>query len=379
MSVAETVEGDVNSRTVQLVKLLSEIGPDIPEISRRLGQFKESVRYRYKEKFLARGFSIQASVDHEKLGLRRIILLVDLAEPYADYAQPIWAAMNELCYLVGFSKELIGGRYLLMFSAPMGLEDKLVEFFTGLKEMGMFNSVEMLQFDWFRVCPMKAEFYDFDTGRWDFQWAEQNVDTRAAAYVPSERARFDYADLLILKELQMDANKSLKEMSDKLQVNYKKLAWHYNAHVRTRNLIRGFAINWMGTRYDYGLEKALHRKHRYFAVDLIARNVGEYEIMTLRRQMNAIPFIVAECVGKDYFARLSIPVDFVVEGMQYLGKVATMVKDKVSLYPGDLTDALTFTISYQRYNPSQKEWTFDSLEISKRFEELIVQIRERPL
>ena len=35
---------DVAVRTAQLVQLLSEIGPDIPEISRRLGQFKESVR-----------------------------------------------------------------------------------------------------------------------------------------------------------------------------------------------------------------------------------------------------------------------------------------------------------------------------------------------
>jgi len=37
---------DVNTRTAQLVQLLTEIGPDIPEIARRLGQFKESVRYR---------------------------------------------------------------------------------------------------------------------------------------------------------------------------------------------------------------------------------------------------------------------------------------------------------------------------------------------
>jgi hypothetical protein len=378
LSVAEGMQENVNSRTVQLVKLLAEVGPDIPEISRRLGQFKESVRYRYKEKILSKGFSVQASVNHEALGLRRMILLVDFADPYREYAQSILSAMNELCYLVGFSKQLIGTGYVVMVSVPSAFESEVREFFMGLKEKGMFTTVEVLGFDWIRVVPMKAEYYDFDSGRWDFEWGNPPTDLQSAQYIPSTPARFDYTDLLILKELQMDANKSLKEISDKLQVNYKKLAWHYNAHVKRRNLIRGFAINWMGTRYDYELEKALHRKHRYFAVDLIARNVGEYEIMTLRRQMNATPFIVAECVGRDYFARLSIPVDFVVEGMQYLGKVATMVKDKVSLYPGDLTDALTFTISYQRYNPSQKEWTFNGQEVSKRFEELIVQIREKP-
>src|SRR3989442_6905891 len=73
---------DVNTRTAQLVQLLTEIGPDIPEISRRLGQFKESVRYRYKEKIVNRGFAVQAAVDHEKFGLRRVIFVVDFAPQY---------------------------------------------------------------------------------------------------------------------------------------------------------------------------------------------------------------------------------------------------------------------------------------------------------
>ena len=38
---------DTSYKTAEMVKLISEIGPDIPEISRRLGQYKESVRYRY--------------------------------------------------------------------------------------------------------------------------------------------------------------------------------------------------------------------------------------------------------------------------------------------------------------------------------------------
>ena len=80
---------DTNTRTAQLVKLISEIGPDIPEISRRLGQFKESVRYRYKEKVLEKGFGVQASLNHEKLGLRRVVLVMDLAPDYNTYAHAI--------------------------------------------------------------------------------------------------------------------------------------------------------------------------------------------------------------------------------------------------------------------------------------------------
>jgi DNA-binding Lrp family transcriptional regulator len=376
MSVAEVVEGNVNSRTVQLVKLLAEVGPDIPEISRRLGQFKESVRYRYKEKILSRGFAVQAAVDHERLGLRRVVLMVDFADPYKNYAQSIFSAMNELTYLSSFARELTGTRYLVTLSVPTALEDKIVRFYESLKEKGMFTSVDVMSFDWLRTVPMKAEYYDFDSGRWDFDWSESSsTDKQAAVHTPSERVRFDYTDLLILKELQMDANKSLKEISDNLGINYKKLAWHYNAHVKGKDLIRGYMINWMGTRYDYALEKALHRKHKYFAIDVLVRDVNEYEMMLLRQDMSRLPFVWAEAAGKNYFAMVFLPVDFVVEGLQYLGRVTTAVKDRVILCPLDHTDALTFTISYKLYDAVRKEWKFEELELAKSFEDLIVQIK----
>jgi len=378
MSVVQAVDGNVNSRTVQLVKLLAEIGPDIPEISRRLGQFKESVRYRYKEKIISKGFAVQAVADNERLGLRRMMVYVDFAEPYRMYAQSILSAMNEMCYLVNFSKELVGSRYTVMLSVPGGLEDKVSQFFMALKEKGMFTSVEVLMFDWHRVVPMKAEYYDFDTGRWDFQWADPSADAASAVYSPAEQTKFDMADLLILKELQMDANKSLKEVSEKLGINYKKLAWHYNAHVKGRNLIRGYMVNWMGTRYDYALEKALHRKHRYLGVDLVARGVNEYETMILREQLGRTPFVIAESVGaSNYFARLMFPVDVVVEGFQFLGKMTDIVKGKISWYPMDQTDAIAFTISYQLYDQARKSWTLNEAELAKRFEQLIIEIKER--
>ena len=101
-------ESSVNARTVALVKVLTELGPEIPEIARRLGQFKESVRYRYKEKILSKGYAVQAAVDHERLGLRRMMLIADFAPTYRNYAPAILTEMSEVCYVVGFAKTLIG-------------------------------------------------------------------------------------------------------------------------------------------------------------------------------------------------------------------------------------------------------------------------------
>ena len=365
-----------NARTVQLVKLLSDLGPDVPEIARKLGQFKESVRYRYKEKIVNHGIAVQAAVDHERLGLRRMMVVADVAEPYRGYAQAIFAAMHELCYVVGFAKTLVGGEHVVNFSIPEEHVREVRALFRELEEKGMFTRLEVYEFDWFRTVPMKAECYDFDTGRWDFDWQGSGPDDfQAAASVPSEKSRFDGVDLLIVKELQMDANKSLKEIADKLHVNYKKLAWHYSSHVIARKLISGYTVNWMGTRYDYTLEKALHRKHRYFAVDLFVRNLSELEAMTIRRGINRLPFLWGEAGGDSYFAEFAFPVDNVVEALQFIGEVTREVKDRVSIYPIDQSEAARFTIAYQLYEPITKQWGLNRESLLSKFEQLMVQIK----
>jgi len=98
--VSPEPEDDVNSRTVQLVRLLTELGPDVPEIARRLSQFKESVRYRYKEKILSKGFAVQAAVDHESLGLKRMVVVLEFPESYRNYAAAILTAMSEVSFVV---------------------------------------------------------------------------------------------------------------------------------------------------------------------------------------------------------------------------------------------------------------------------------------
>ena len=376
MTTDQPEPANVNARTIQLVKLLAEVGPDVPEISRRLGQFKESVRYRYKEKILNKGFAVQANVDHEKLGLQRLIVILDFAEPYRKFSQSILASMNELCFLISFAKTMPAGYYVANFSAPREFVGELKSFFTAMKDKGMFSHLEVFDFDWIRFAPMKAEFYDFDTGRWDFDWTAKSAgDFASAHYLPSNQAKFDYVDLLLIKELQMDANKSLKEISEKLKVNYKKLAWHYTTHVMARRLLNSYRVNWMGTRYDYAIEKVLHRQHRYFAVDLLVKGVTDYEAMSLRQAIANLPFLWSETVGANYFCEFAFPVDFVVEGLQFLTQTISPVKEKTEIYTIDQSDAATFTIPYARFSQVRKRWEFNLADLTNRFETLIVEIK----
>jgi len=367
---------DTNARTVQLAELITLLGPDVPEISRRLGQFKESVRYRYKEKILGRGMAVQAAVDQEKLGLKRVVFVADFEEAYKHYANPILTAMNELCYVVYFARTLPSGGYLVNASVPAEHVEGFVGFVNSLRERGLFSSVELLEFDWARNPPMKAGHYDFDFGRWDLDWsADVKPDRSSATYLPSKQEKFDYVDLLILKELQMDANKPLNEMAARLKVNYKKLTWHYATHVMARRLIRSYRLNWMGTRYDYKLEKALHRKHRYMEVVVAVRDIDERERAGLMASANSVPFLWFEAAGKNYYAHFAFPIDSINEAFDYLFSVLAQFKGRYEYYIVDTTNALTFTIAYQLYDQTSRSWKFDSKELLSRFDGLMLRIK----
>lgn len=368
---------DTNAKTAELVKLISEIGPNIPEIARRTGQFKESVRYRYKEKVLGKGFGVHALVDNQKLGLKRVLLIVEFAPDYRIYANAIMAAMNELCYVVYFEKRLLTDDYMITSSVPDEFVASFVEFASTLRDMGIFRTLEVIKFDWFRTIPMRAEYFDFDTGRWDFDWSSTEVNPSEASYTPAERIKFDYMDLLILKELQLDATRSFAEICSKLRVNYKVLAWHHKTHVLNRGMVDGYYLRWMGTSYDNRLERALHKKHRYQQMGVLARELSSNERMELMAKVHALPYLWSEMIGdRDYYAEFFFSTEDITEALQFLTKAISPFKNRAKVMMLDQSEALSFTFSYQLFDKERREWTFDLEQLTKRFENLSTQIKE---
>ena len=368
---------DANLKTVQLVRLISRIGPDIPEIARRLDQYKESVRYRYKNKLLAKGLAVQAIVDHEKLGLQRIILVVDFADELIPHAKEIALAMNELCYVVSYAKTVPDGHFLINASVPQEHVAGFIDLFAELRRRGVFKSVESSTFEWYRNIPMRAESYDFGMGRWDFDWTlPTQRGAEAALYTPSPREKFDYTDLLILKEIHVSADRPLVEIARKLKVSYKMLAWHYVNHVVRRPLIKGYRINWMGTWYDYKMQKGLHRRHSYIFLNILARDLTDFQRMSLMSTLGELPFLWAEAVGRDYHAQIALPINYVAEGLEFIQKALEPIRGNAKCYIEDTADALAFTFSYQLYDGDSKKWLWNPRNVLGGFENLMMKIKE---
>ncbi len=369
-----------HEKKVQFIKLLTEIGPQVTEIASRIGAHKETVRYWYHS-LLERDFTVQASYNYEKLGMKRLVMLVQLEDAFKEHARDLFMAMNNLCYVVSYERTIPEGIYELAVSVPEEFVDDYITFAHSLQEKGLFKSLEIFACESFRIIPMRANFFNFETGIWDFDWSSPVPD--ASDLLMSEtstKGRFDILDLRILGELRVDANRSLVEIQNNLKqsgmdVQYKTLDWHYRTHVLAGGLIKSYAVNWMGTKYSFEHEKAMHRKHRYLRLDILVRNITENERMLLMGAMNGLPFQWCEAVGKNYFAQFAFPTENVTEAFLYLEKVLAPVKDRARYFVMDQADALSFYIEPPIYDEGTRSWRFDRENLTAKFENMILQVK----
>jgi hypothetical protein len=361
----------------EFVRAITQFGPNINMVSKSLGVYRETGRYWYNRKLLAKGFAVQAAVAYERLGLKYVVMVVDFADDFEEYAKPLLWAMSELCYVRYYNKTLPGGDYIVHAIVPEQHIEGYASFLGKLKDSGIFQSISFFVADWHRNVPMRAEFFDFEHGMWDFDWGKPAVKYNEMDEVrPQDGTNFDRLDLEILKQLQLDANTTLTTIAAEAGSGMKNTQYHYWKHVLGRGLIRNYRVNWLGTRYDYSLNKAMHRGHRQLLLNLLATELTEGERMEVRAGLNQFPCLWAEAASKGfYYAEVALPSGAAAEEYAALARALHCVRRKYTLYVADHANGIGFTLNPQLYDPAENTWQFKSQELLPRFEELVLKIR----
>ena len=369
---------EINAKIAEFVKLVNEVGPDIPLIAKRMGEHKESVRYWFK-KLLKQGIVIQPAVNFERLGLARVVVVADFAPEYESQAEPILIAMSQLCYVQSFVKTLPEGHYIIKGTVPIESVSSWIEMMRRLGEEGLFTSLEFSTYDWARNAPMKSDLYDFEAGRWEFEWSSPAKVYPDALEGPSPKDQVDRIDLEIIRRLQRDETKPLSEIQKETGINYKTLSFHHRKHVLGRQMLKGHKVNWIGTGYNAESDRGKHKRHTYQPIDIILRDITPGERATVMGLTNALPFLWFEACGRSsYYAQLVFPTDTISEAMQFLARALLPVKDRARWFMADQKHSLAFSLEPRLYDSESRTWTFNQAEILGKFEQLLMQIKSGP-
>lgn len=367
----------------RFVRLLEELGPDVNQIARRMNVYKETARYWYRKKVVGKGYSILGSAAHLKLGLRRLIIIARVEPAYREHVQNLFVDMDGLWYVVGFSRTMPDDVLVIHASVPDGLVDNFIAFMNDLKtKVGFFIELEFLPSDWIYRVPMRAEYHNFDRGQWEFDWNMVST-AQAKETAPRQQAKveFDGDDLLLVRELQVNAARPLSKIAEELNMPYKKALRHYK-HVTERGLISGYRLVWTRTRYLSDERKLVTRKHSYMFCSLIVKDVREVELSKLVAGVEKVPFLWAICGGRNFLAEFFFPLDVVNEALNYLREMLTPYAGRMMFFVTDWDDTLTFSIPIEMYDRQQKRWVFDQEKTLGEFEAnldaLVEKSRSKP-
>ena len=327
---------------------------------------------------MKRGITIQATPNFSKLGFTRLIIFARLAPRFESRAGAIFTMMSELCYLRGFTCSIPSQEYTIHVTVPKQLKQECASVFTGFRNAGLFTDCKILEFEEMRNPPMKAEYYNFTTETWNFQWPKSSgVWPTLVRAAREDVEKYDRFDLLILKELELDANRNLVQMSDRVGVPFRTLQFHYN-HVEGRNLVRDYRVRWPGCSYDFEHDRVVTRKNRYIEVTILLEGGTEWENAELRALLNRIPFLWSEAVEPNYWAELFIPYLSYTDFLQYLEDFASRVGDKLKISVMDQERALRYSIPYGLFDAETKRWRLDAKSINSWLENLLSDSPEAP-
>ncbi len=81
--------------------------------------------------------------------------------------------------------------------------------------------------------------------------------------------------------------------------------------------------------------------------------------MTLRSQLNRLPFLWSEAAGDAYYSQLFFPLNMVNEALEYLKTLLKPYGERAEIFLLDKREMASFTICYDLWDEPSNRWTFD--------------------
>src|SRR5256712_8442248 len=346
----------------KIIRAIQKVGPkNVSLLSRLTGAHAETIRYKVKKQFGRLGFKIHADVDYRKLGLFLHWGTLQFTQRYAESARSIFVSLNEAGYLTYYGKVVPQGHYVALFALPANATEEYRGFLSELKKVGVLTDFSFEEVLVSRHNLMNPKYFNFQSGKWEVDWSKVKLEDARPLEREERRvaAEVDSFDLLLIKELQIDALQHIVGIARKLKVHQKTLEYHYRTHVQKQKLIPTYVVRWMRN-----IERSM--SHSVVVTRVTFKDLSASEFLKTQAAMSKIPFLWAEELLKDgtYVATLCVPVQENFTTFDYLDSQVPNLGEKVQVGFVSPRDAWLFTISHHMF---EGKWKFDLSRLRSDF------------
>ncbi|MHB8566050.1 MAG: hypothetical protein ACYC7D_15255 [Nitrososphaerales archaeon] len=325
-------------------------------ISRELSIPYQTLRHRMM-RLKEQGITITPITDTEKLGLERVRVSFKL-QPSAKDVRALFGGLHQSAGLRSYSRSMNNHLFDCEFTIPRGSVEELRRLLRKLEEMKLIQNVESMKLVWKDILMLKTRFYDYSRNEWDVDFSTLTGDP-ASINVPETSdnapAPFDYTDLLMIKELQMDAWIKTVEIAKKIGMHSPDAAYHLNRHVFGRKLIKSFRLRWNGTKEAW-------LKHSIIVATYIFKEISDESTRHAMSVITSTPFTWSHMAGEDgtYMAEVAFPVSKFSENVQYISNQLRILDLTPEILLKDWSCSSTYTIPYMLYDKERSAWNFDA-------------------
>ncbi len=343
-------------------RFLSRLVPFVEEDGgRNLNKISRGLRIPYQtlhkrvSALSRQGISIRPIVNPTAIGLERFRVSINIAPDITDFnPAAFFGALHQSAGLNYYARCLVSHSFDSEFLIPEGKVEELSKIFRALEEMSIVERYSIRSLLWKEAPMMKADFYDYSKGEWDVDYSKLVVDPSSyTPLVPLTQARYDEADLFIIKSLQADPWVKAVDIAEKIGLTANDVSYHMKKHVFGGHQISCFRFKWVGTKDSWA-------KHTIALMTYVFRSISDDSARHAMSIFTSLPFTWNHMRGSDgsYASELLIPVAHLSETLHYLaGKMRPLdLKPDEILYP-DWSCSQNYTIPYSMYS-NAKGWEF---------------------
>jgi DNA-binding Lrp family transcriptional regulator len=302
------------------------------------------------------GMRILALPDVEKIGLERVRGSFRLSKAHVNEIKSFFAGLHESAGLRTYARLLLNYFFECEFLIPKGSIGELANFLNKLEEMGYIEDPKINSLLWKDFLRLKTEFYDYSKKEWGINFSALSSDP-SSFEIPknSEPVRFDYCDLLMIKELELDSWIKSIEIAKNIGLAFGDTIYHLNNHVFARKLIKGFRLRWDGTREAW-------LKHSIVLANITFPQISDDDLRHAISVLVSTPFVWSHMRTEDgsYLAELAFPIAQFPDILQQISSKLVQLGLAPELSLKDWSCMSSFTIPYLLYDRERSRWEFSA-------------------
>jgi len=239
----------LDSLDIKILEALGVYGPrSVSRLGNKINVPIPTVRDRIKELKSRFSLYLRAKVYHTFIGLKKAFIF---ARATPGYERLLWESLKANDYWLYLATRYdTAESYYGIYGIPIDHIDEFEQFLKEIKKLKIAQDIDLFWSTSIHTVNLADNWYDHDSEQWVFEWDKwmKDIESQGTSlpYTLMEPQSYpqkaDRIDIIILKELQKNAECELCNVAKLLDVSPKTVQYHFQNHVIGKGLIEGYYV-----------------------------------------------------------------------------------------------------------------------------------------